>query len=96
MRAQPPAENNTAAQRSRCPQCQEIKQKHYEAARRGDTHVAEAMATAMGRHQRAAHSQQREPVGTLEGWAACPWGRGAEAFADDVTLIEDGTARQLP
>ncbi|MGX8909220.1 DUF6255 family natural product biosynthesis protein [Streptomyces netropsis] len=64
VRAQPPADNNAAAQRTRCPQCQEIKQKHYAAAHQGNTQVAEAMATAMGRHQRAAHSQQREPANT--------------------------------
>ncbi|MCC3777306.1 hypothetical protein [Streptomyces sp. UNOB3_S3] len=38
-----------------CAQCREIKHKRYEAVRQGDRRRAEAMATAMGRHQRAAH-----------------------------------------
>lgn len=40
---------------TRCEQCAEIKQKRYAAVRQGDQRRAEAMATAMGRHQRAAH-----------------------------------------
>ncbi|MFI0910865.1 hypothetical protein [Streptomyces abikoensis] len=40
---------------ARCEQCAEIKRKRYEAVRQGDRRRAEAMAAAMGRHQRAAH-----------------------------------------
>lgn len=39
-----------------CAQCREIKTKRYDTVRQGDRRLAEAMATAMGRHQRAAHS----------------------------------------
>ncbi|GAA3065720.1 hypothetical protein FHS39_001651 [Streptomyces olivoverticillatus] len=39
-----------------CAQCKEIKAKRYTAVQQGDQRMAEAMATAMGRHQRAVHS----------------------------------------
>lgn len=40
----------------RCAQCKEIKAKRHIAVQQGDQRMAEAMATAMGRHQRAVHS----------------------------------------
>lgn len=53
--ASDPASNRGAAVQPPCTQCVEIKQKRYAAVRQGDRPRAEAMATAMGRHQRAAH-----------------------------------------
>ncbi|MFF4155807.1 hypothetical protein [Streptomyces sp. NPDC001678] len=54
-RALVPAPAPNAAVQPPCAQCHEIKQKRYAAVRQGDRRRAEAMATAMGRHQRAAH-----------------------------------------
>ncbi|MEU3350170.1 hypothetical protein [Streptomyces sp. NPDC037389] len=55
MPIQASGSDGVAAGATCCAQCAEIKQKRYEAVRQGDRPRAEAMATAMGRHQRAAH-----------------------------------------